>query len=78
MALPNARYPATAHNLHLPREKPKAAVIVVEGEKSAEVAAQLLPDHVCLTSPNGPLAAAKETWKPLDGRDVAVAVADRG
>ncbi|HXC13149.1 MAG TPA: hypothetical protein VNV39_09945 [Stellaceae bacterium] len=45
---------------------------VVEGEKSADAAAQLPPDHVCLTSPNGSLAAAKANWKPLDGRNVVV------
>ena len=47
-------------------------MIVVEGEKSADAAAQLLPYHVCLTRPNGSLAAAKANWKPLGGRNVVV------
>lgn len=53
-------------------ERPKAPVVVCEGEKAADAAARLLPDHVVVTSPNGAKAAAKADWSPLAGRRVVV------
>lgn len=53
-------------------ERPKAPVVVCEGEKAADAAAGLLPDHVVVTSPNGAKAAPKADWSPLAGRRVVV------
>jgi hypothetical protein len=47
-------------------------VVVVEGEKAAGAAAELLPHHVAVTSPNGSQSAAKADWKPLAGRHVVI------
>ena len=52
--------------------RPNAPVIVAEGEKAADAAAQIFPDHVAVTSPNGSEAADKADWTPLAGRNVIV------
>jgi hypothetical protein len=51
-------------------ERPKAPVLVVEGEKAADAAGRLLPDFVVVTSPNGSKSASKADWSPLAGRRV--------
>jgi hypothetical protein len=51
---------------------PEAPVLVVEGERTADAAGKLFPDHVVVTSPNGSKAASKADWKPLDGRQVTI------
>ena len=52
--------------------RPKAPVVVCEGEKAADAAGRLLPRHAVVTSPNGSKSAAKADWSPLDGRRVVV------
>ncbi|MCZ8258589.1 MAG: ATP-binding protein [Beijerinckiaceae bacterium] len=49
-----------------------APVIVCEGEKSADAAGRLAPDHAATTSPNGSKSAAKADWRPLRGRKVII------
>lgn len=51
---------------------PDAPVLICEGEKSADAAAKLFPDHICITSPGGANAAAKAAWAHLDGRAVTI------
>lgn len=51
---------------------PDAPVVIVEGEKSAEAAALLLPDSVVTTSQGGSKAAGKTDWSALKGRDVVI------
>ncbi|MDR3374882.1 MAG: ATP-binding protein [Ancalomicrobiaceae bacterium] len=53
-------------------ERPRALVVVTEGEKAADAAARLLPEHVTVTSPNGSKSAAKADWSPLERRRVIV------
>jgi putative DNA primase/helicase len=53
-------------------ERPSARVLVVEGEKTADAAASLLPDFVVVTSPNGAKSAGKADTTPLRGRDVII------
>ncbi len=48
--------------------RPGADVVITEGEKAADAAALLLPDHVAITSPNGAKAADKTDWSALAGR----------
>lgn len=53
-------------------ERPKAPVVVCEGEKAADAASRLLSAHVAVTSPNGSKSAAKADWSPLAGRRVVI------
>ncbi|WPP44048.1 DUF927 domain-containing protein [Pseudomonas sp. AN-1] len=48
----------------------EAPVVLCEGEKSADAAAQLLPDHVATCWPNGAQSWQKADFAPLAGRDV--------
>ncbi len=50
--------------------RPAAPVVVCEGEKSADAAAELLPDHVATCWPNGTNSWQKADFAPLAGRDV--------
>ena len=52
--------------------RPDAPVIVTEGEKAADAAAVLFPDHVATTSPSGAGAARLADWTALRGRIVRV------
>jgi putative DNA primase/helicase len=52
--------------------RPDAPVVVVEGEKAADAATILLPDHAVITSLGGSKAAGKADWSPLCGRHVTV------
>lgn len=60
------------YGLHKLANRPSAKVCVVEGEKSADAAQELLPDYVIVTSPNGSNAADKADWSPLRVRDVVI------
>jgi putative DNA primase/helicase len=53
-------------------QRPMAPVVVCEGEKSADAAAELLPDYVVVTSPNGARNGHKADWRALAGRDVTL------
>lgn len=53
-------------------QRPDAPVLVVEGEKVADAAGKIFPDHVCTTSPFGSPNADKADWSPLHGRSVTV------
>jgi uncharacterized protein (DUF927 family) len=52
--------------------KSDVPVLLVEGEKTADAAARLLPGAVCMTWPSGSKAVKKANFKPLAGRRVAV------
>lgn len=64
--------PRPLYGLDRLAERPKAPVIITEGEKAADAAARLLPDFVVVTSPNGSKSAAKADWAPLAGRRVTI------
>lgn len=49
---------------------PEARVLVVEGEKAADAAHALFPDHVIVTWPGGSQATKKADFLPLHGRKV--------
>lgn len=51
---------------------PGAPVVVCEGEKSADAAALLMPDHVATCWPNGASAIGKADFTPLKGRHVVL------
>jgi uncharacterized protein (DUF927 family) len=52
--------------------RPNAPVILVEGEKTADAAQELLPGHVVVTWPGGSKAVGKVDWSPLAGRAVTL------
>jgi putative DNA primase/helicase len=47
-------------------------VLVVEGEKTSEAAAQLFPDVLVTTPPHGAMSPHKVDWTPLKGRIVVI------
>ena len=51
---------------------PDAPVIVCEGEKAADAAAIIFPDHVAVTSSGGSQAVAKSDWSPLSCRKATI------
>lgn len=53
-------------------QKPNAPVLIVEGEKAADAAQQLFPNHVVVTTMNGALAPQKTDLLPLVGRDISI------
>jgi putative DNA primase/helicase len=64
--------PRPLHGLDRLAARPGAPVIVAEGEKAADAAALLLPDHVAITSPGGGKAAKAADWSALAGRRVVI------
>jgi uncharacterized protein (DUF927 family) len=54
----------------LPSLANAAPVVIVEGEKAADAAALLLPDHPVVTWQGGAQAVAKADFSPLAGREV--------
>ncbi len=52
--------------------KPDAPVLVVEGEKCANAAKELLPDLASVTSSFGSGSANKSDWSVLEGREVTI------
>ena len=69
-ALGHWNLPRPLYGLELLTGRPKAPVLVVEGEKTAEAARQLLPRFVVVTWPGGSKAVSCADWRPLAGRDV--------
>jgi hypothetical protein len=64
--------PRPLYNLDKLAERPDDWILVVEGEKTADAAAELFPDHVAITSPGGSNAASAADWSPLKGRKAAI------
>ena len=64
----------TIYNLSSLKEKPHATVLIVEGEKTANMALKKFPgkDFVCVTWPGGAGAVRLADWSPLIGRNVVV------
>ena len=62
------------YNLQILQQNPSAKVIIVEGEKTANAANQLLNKHdmICLTWLGGVSATARTDWSPLAGREVVI------
>lgn len=62
------------YNLHLLKSRPDAAVLIVEGEKTADAAAKLFPDFVCVTWPGGCSQVQKADWSTIISRKTRVAL----
>lgn len=64
--------PRPLYGLDRLAERPKAPVLLVEGEKCADAAQDALQDWAVLTWPGGSSAAQKVEWGPLQGRSVTI------
>jgi transposase InsO family protein len=64
--------PRPRYNLDKLAARSDAPVVICKGEKSADAAARVIPDSVCVTSPNGSQSASKADWSPLHGRRVLI------
>jgi putative DNA primase/helicase len=64
--------PRPLYGLERLRANPDAGVLIVEGEKAADAAAQLFPSGVAITWPSGCKAAGKADWTPVAGRAVTL------
>ncbi|TDH62931.1 DUF927 domain-containing protein [Dankookia rubra] len=64
--------PCPLYGLDRLAARPSAPVLLVEGEKAADAAAALFPDHVAMTWPGGSNAVGKADWMPLAGRSVTM------
>jgi hypothetical protein len=62
------RTPRPLYGLDLLAARPDAQVLIVEGEKAAGAAGELLPDFVAITSAGGSNGAKHADWSPLAGR----------
>ena len=64
--------PRPLYGLDRLASRPDAPVLVCEGEKTADAAAALFPDLVCITSQGGSKAPGKSDWTPLQCRRVTI------
>lgn len=64
--------PWPLYNLDKLVERPDAEVIVCEGEKAADSAAEMFPECVAVASLHGSKSADKADWSPLKGRKVRI------
>lgn len=54
------------------KKRPKAKVLIVEGEKTCDATIPRFPDYVVITWPNGASAVPYVQWGHLKGRDVTI------
>jgi putative DNA primase/helicase len=64
--------PRALYGLDRLAQRPDASVIVVEGEKSADAAARIMPDFVAVSWPGGGKGVRHCDWSPLAGRRVFI------
>lgn len=64
--------PRSLYALDYLAQNPSAPVLVVEGEKAADAAQALLPEHAVTTSPGGARAPSTACWDHLEGRVVTI------
>ena len=64
--------PRALYGLDRLAARPEASVMVVEGEKSADAAARIMPDFVCVSWPGGGKGVRHSDWTPLAGRRVFI------
>jgi hypothetical protein len=64
--------PRPLYRLEALARRPDADVIIPEGEKAADAAARLCPDHVAMAWPGGCNGVPYVDWTPLKGRRVYI------
>ena len=62
--------PRPLYNLDRLNADTTRRVLIVEGEKAADAAANLFPHAIAITWPSGCKAIDKSDWSPISGRDV--------
>ena len=62
--------PPSPRPLYWARRRAAATVLITEGEKAADAAAALFPDHAIATWPSGCKAIDKADWSPLRSRSI--------
>jgi len=62
--------PRPLYGLNRLAARPDAPVLVVEGEKTADAAERIFPNHVPVAWPGGSSAVGLADWTALSGRDV--------
>ncbi len=69
-----SEWPAPRPLYRLPdlTDRPDAPVLITEGEKAADAAADLFPDHACLAWCGGTGGINTVDWQALAGRDVTL------
>jgi putative DNA primase/helicase len=69
-----SEWPAPRPLYRLPdlTDRPDAPVLITEGEKAADAAAELFPDHACLAWCGGTGGINTVDWQALAGRDVTL------
>lgn len=60
--------PRPLYGLDRLAERPDAPVVIPEGEKAADAAQDLFPDHVAITWPHGAKSVSRTDWRPVQGR----------
>jgi putative DNA primase/helicase len=68
----NVPDPRPLYGLELLAQRPSAPVIVVEGEKCADVARRLFPGYVAVSPMNGARSPQLADWSPSQGRDITL------
>jgi len=53
-------------------QSPLQRVLIVEGEKAADAAAKIFPEHTVISWMGGSASASKANWKAVGGREVTV------
>jgi Ti-type conjugative transfer relaxase TraA len=53
-------------------QSPLQRILIVEGEKAADVATKIFPEHTVISWMGGSAAASKANWKAVGGREVTV------
>ncbi|MCW2244737.1 KaiC/GvpD/RAD55 family RecA-like ATPase [Azospirillum fermentarium] len=68
------KWPTPVPLYHLPDllANPSLPVLVVEGEKSADIGCDLIGERVVVTWAGGSAGIARADWSPLQGRDVTI------
>lgn len=64
--------PAKPRPLYWARRVPGQPVLIAEGEKAADAAATLFPEHAVCTWPGGTSNVQHANWKPLEGTNVTI------
>ena len=64
--------PCPLYGLDRLAARPNAPVLIVEGEKAADAAAELFPDYIPITWQAGSQNVSNTEWAPLDGRTILV------
>ena len=65
--------PRPLYNLDQLTIRSMEPIVICEGEKAADAAAKLFPDHVTTTPMNGAQSPSKTDWSAMKGRQVIIA-----